>query len=209
MKKIWKSKGTIIGLAVVCVLVAGTCLIVRMKKDGDSFVPGKPPDETVSEWDEADRPDKAETEAESSTGWQEQETEETRQTENGGEVVIEFTTEPVQPETPEAPDPQGELTDPSNPPTYTEEVKVQPEGSLPETTESLPPETQSEAPVEQPSTVQEEAVQDQPESAPQMDGVREDGAVYDPVFGWVVPSPIIQSEITSDGDPNKMVGHMD
>ena len=81
MKKIWKSKGTIIGLAVVCVLVAGTCLIVRMKKDGGAFVPGKPPDETVSEWDEADRPDTTETEAESSTGWQEQETEETRQTE--------------------------------------------------------------------------------------------------------------------------------
>ena len=202
MKKIWKSKGTIIGLAVVCVLVAGTCLIVRMKKDGGSFVPGKPPDETASEWNEADRPDKAETEAESSTGWQEQETEETRQTENGGEVVIEFTTEPVQPETPEAPDPQGELTDPSNPPTYTEEVKVQPEGSL-------PPETQSEAPAEQPSTVQEEAVQDQPESTPQMDGVREDGAVYDPVFGWVVPSPITQIEGDSDGDPNKMVGNMD
>ena len=109
--------------------------------------------------------------------------------------------------TPEAPEPQGELTDPSTPPTYTEEVEVQPEGSLPEATESLPAEATPEAPAEQPSTT--EAVQDQPESTPQMDGVREDGAVYDPVFGWVVPSPIIQMEGDSDGDPNKMVGHMD
>lgn len=213
MKKIWKSKGTIIGLAVVCVLVAGTCLIVRMKKDGGPFDPGRPPDETVTEWEEADSPDQERTEPDSSAGWQEQETLPQQEMENRDEVVIEFTTEPAQPETPEAPEPQGELTDPSNPPTYTEEVEVQPEGSLPETTESLsqeaPPETQPEASAEQPSTVQEEPAQDQPESTPQMDGVREDGAVYDPVFGWVVPSPIIQSEITSDGDPNKMVGHMD
>lgn len=202
MKKIWKSKGTMIGLAVVCVLVAGTCLIVRMKKDGGSFVPGKPPDETISEWDEADRPDKAETEAESSTGWQEQETEETRQTENGDEVVIEFTTEPVQPETPEAPEPQGDLTDPSNPPTYEEEVEV----SLPEETGSAPAESEekSDPPAEQPSADEPES-QEQPET----DGVREDGAVYDPVFGWVVPSPITQIEGDSDGDPNKMVGNMD
>ena len=202
MKKIWKSKGTIIGLAVVCVLVAGTCLIVRMKKDGGSFVPGKPPDETASEWNEADRPDKAETEAESSTGWQERETEETRQTENDDEVVIEFTTEPVQPETPEAPEPQGDLTDPSNPPTYEEEVEV----SLPEETGSAPAESEEkpDPPAEQPSAG-EPGSQEQPET----DGVREDGAVYDPVFGWVVPSPITQIEGDSDGDPNKMVGNMD
>ena len=176
---------------------------MRMKKDGGPFDPGRPPDEMVSEWEEADSPDQEETEPDSSTGWQEQETLPQQETENRDEVVIEFTTEPVQPETPEAPEPQGELTDPSNPPTYTEEV--QPEESLPETTESLPPETSAE----QPSMIQEEAAQDQPESTPQMDGVREDGAVYDPVFGWVVPSPIIQIEGDSDGDPNKMVGHMD
>ncbi len=205
MKKIWKSKGTIIGLAVVCILIVGTCLIVRMKKDGGSFEPGRPPDETVTGWEEADSPDREETEPDSSTEWQEQETLPQQETENRDEVVIEFTTEPVQvqPETPEAPEPQGELTDPSNQPTYTEEVKVQPEGSLPETTESLPSEAPPEAPAEQPSTAQ-----DQPEST-QMDGVREDGAVYDPVFGWVVPSPITQIEGDSDGDPNKMVGHMD
>lgn len=34
------------------------------------------------------------------------------------------------------------------------------------------------------------------------------GAVYDPVFGWVVPGEVIQSPIDSDGDPDKMVGNM-
>lgn len=209
MKKIWKSKRTIIGLAAVCILIAGTCLIVRMKKDGGSFDPGRPPDEMVSEWEEADSLDREETEPGSGTEWQEQETLPQQEAENRDEVVIEFTTEPVQPETPEAPEPQGELTDPSNPPTYTEEVKVQPEGSLPETTESLPSEAQPETAAEQPATAQEEAAQEQPESTSQMDSVREDGAVYDPVFGWVVPSPITQIEGDSDGDPNKMVGRMD
>lgn len=36
----------------------------------------------------------------------------------------------------------------------------------------------------------------------------ENGAVYDPVFGWVVPGQVNQSSITSSGDPGKMVGNM-
>lgn len=35
-----------------------------------------------------------------------------------------------------------------------------------------------------------------------------DGAIYDPVFGWVVPGQVNQSTLDSDGDPNKMVGNM-
>lgn len=36
----------------------------------------------------------------------------------------------------------------------------------------------------------------------------EDGAVYDPVFGWVVPGNVQQSTGDSDGDLNKQVGNM-
>lgn len=43
---------------------------------------------------------------------------------------------------------------------------------------------------------------------PAADSTHQEGAVYDPVFGWVVPSEVIQSTIDSDGDPNKMVGNM-
>ena len=34
------------------------------------------------------------------------------------------------------------------------------------------------------------------------------GAVYDPVFGWVVPGDVQQSTGDSDGDLNKQVGNM-
>jgi len=34
------------------------------------------------------------------------------------------------------------------------------------------------------------------------------GQVYDPVFGWVTPSPVQQDTIDSDGDINKQVGTM-
>ena len=34
------------------------------------------------------------------------------------------------------------------------------------------------------------------------------GAVYDPVFGWVVPGDVQQSVGDSDGDINKQVGNM-
>ena len=34
------------------------------------------------------------------------------------------------------------------------------------------------------------------------------GAVYDPVFGWVVPGNVQQSTGDSDGDLNKQVGNM-
>lgn len=221
MKKNWKSKGTIIGLAAACILIAGTCLVVKMKKDGGSFDPGKPPDETVSEWEEAGRPD--EREAESRAVWQERENGKHPQMEpdSRDEVVIEFTTEPARPETPEAPVPQGELTDPSAPPSYEKEAETVPEEKLPE--ESLPEETgrmpEEQTPAEQKPEVPESEIPEPEspkpetpspsESTPQMDGVREDGAVYDPVFGWVIPSEIIQIEGHSDGDPNKMVGHMD
>ena len=33
-------------------------------------------------------------------------------------------------------------------------------------------------------------------------------AVYDPVFGWVVPGDVQQSVGDSDGDINKQVGNM-
>ena len=34
------------------------------------------------------------------------------------------------------------------------------------------------------------------------------GAVYDPVFGWVIPGDVQQSTGDSDGDLNKQVGNM-
>ncbi len=43
---------------------------------------------------------------------------------------------------------------------------------------------------------------------PSAGDTNQDGAIYDPVFGWVVSGKVTQSTLDSDGDPNKMVGNM-
>lgn len=57
---------------------------------------------------------------------------------------------------------------------------------------------------ETPPSYEPEAV----EPAPAPDGNPGNGAVYDPVFGWVVPGKVVQSSMDSPGDPDKMVGNM-
>lgn len=96
-------------------------------------------------------------------------------------VTIDFTpeTEDLQPEPPEAPTAEADATDPEQPPSYT------PEELEPDPT----------APPAQPD-------------APPAGSTGENGAVYDPVFGWVVPSTVDQSTMDSAGDPDKMVGNM-
>lgn len=96
-------------------------------------------------------------------------------------VAIDFTpeTETLQPEPPEAPTAEADATDPEQPPSYT------PKELEPEPT----------APPAQPDT-------------PAAGSTNKNGAVYDPVFGWVVPSTVEQSTMDSAGDPDKMVGNM-
>lgn len=96
-------------------------------------------------------------------------------------VTIDFTpeTEKLQPEPPEAPKAEADATDPEQPPAYA------PEELEPEPT----------APPSQPDTP----------AAGASDG---NGAVYDPVFGWVTPSTVEQTTMDSAGDPDKMVGNM-
>ena len=45
-------------------------------------------------------------------------------------------------------------------------------------------------------------------NSPATDSSNGNGAVYDPVFGWVVPGQVEQTTADSSGDPNKMVGDM-
>lgn len=96
-------------------------------------------------------------------------------------VTIEFTPEAkrLHPEPPEAPQAKGDTTNPEEPPTYApEEIKPEP----------------TEAPA-------------QPD-APAAGSSNGDGAVYDPVFGWVIPSTVNQTPMDSAGDPDKMIGNM-
>lgn len=96
-------------------------------------------------------------------------------------VTIDFTpeTEELQPEPPEIPTAEADATNPEQPPAYTSE-ELEPASTAPPT---------------QPNT-------------PAAGASNGNGAVYDPVFGWVVPSTADQNTMDSSGDPDKMVGNM-
>lgn len=96
-------------------------------------------------------------------------------------VTIDFTpeTEKLQPEPPEIPTSEADATNPEQPPAYTPE-ELEPASTAPPT---------------QPNT-------------PAAGASNGNGAVYDPVFGWVVPSTADQNTMDSSGDPDKMVGNM-
>ena len=106
----------------------------------------------------------------------------TSQTED--EVVIDFTdTEKLEETPPPVPEGKTEIKDPG------QEHTVNPDPSVPEVT--APP-----------------AEQVPPSNEPVPGSSNGNGAVYDPVFGWVVPGDVQQSNGDSDGDLNKQVGNM-
>ena len=106
----------------------------------------------------------------------------TSQTED--EVVIDFTdTEKPEETPPPVPEGKTEIKDSG------QEHTVNPDPSVPEVT--APP-----------------AEQAPPSNEPVPGSSNGNGAVYDPVFGWVVPGNVQQSTGDSDGDLNKQVGNM-
>lgn len=104
--------------------------------------------------------------------------------EHGGMLVIDFTdTEKFEETPPPVPEGKTEIKDPG------QEHTVNPDPSVPEVT--APP-----------------AEQAPPSNEPVPGSSNGNGAVYDPVFGWVVPGNVQQSTGDSDGDLNKQVGNM-
>ena len=106
----------------------------------------------------------------------------TSQTED--EVVIDFTdTEKPEDTPPPVPEGKTEIKDPG------QGHAVNPDPSVPEVT--APP-----------------AEQAPPSNEPVPGSSNGNGAVYDPVFGWVVPGNVQQSTGDSDGYLNKQVGNI-
>ena len=98
--------------------------------------------------------------------------------------MIDFTdTEKFEETPPPVPEGKTEIKDPG------QEHTVNPDPSVPEVT--APP-----------------AEQTPPSNDPVPGSSNGNGAVYDPVFGWVVPGNVQQSTGDSDGDLNKQVGNM-
>ena len=98
--------------------------------------------------------------------------------------MIDFTdTEKFEETPPPVPEGKTEIKDPG------QEHTVNPDPSVPEVT--APP-----------------AEQAPPSNEPVPGSSNGNGAIYDPVFGWVVPGDVQQSTGDSDGDLNKQVGNM-
>lgn len=212
MKKFFTSRGFIIPtLSVLCIAILGICWYAGRDRTG-AFVPDdSPPSSLSSEWDENNTAQESkmadmETAERTQSTFPRQsttaaETEEYPKVaeKTPEETVISFTpTKKAEETAPLAPEGKTILENPG--PEHPINPAPKETTSAPETpaaTEPAPaqPAPTQPAPAEPPAT---EPAATQPA-----------GAVYDPVFGWVVPSEVIQSTITSDGDPNKMVGNMD
>lgn len=168
-------------LCVACVGVLVICLILGRDKTPE-FVPDPAPQNTPSGWEESH----SGSDGGGSSDYVKPDTaddEYPKETQDAdGNVAVEFTPsgDDLKPEPPEPPKTDADYTDPAAPPTYT------PEKVAPPPAETTPPSPDTPAP----------------------GSTNESGAVYDPVFGWIVPGQVNQTPIDSEGDPDKMVGEM-
>ncbi len=187
MKKIFKSKGFLVTvLSVSCIAILAACWLVG-RDTKTAFLPdGQPPDAVQEDW--KDTPDATEStweHADSSIHNQDNAADKLEDypkvaEESEQEVVVDFVPTETKEETPPPP-PEGKtvITDPG---------ENHPVNPAPETAPS--------------------STDTGKDSTPPAGTTNENGAVYDPVFGWVVPGQVNQTTVDSSGDPNKMVGNM-
>lgn len=188
MKNLMKSKGFLFSLlAIACVGILIACFLAGRDRKSD-FQPEDPPSNAdtqelpVTPSPAVNAGNRTNTSSPAPAATKDPREEYPKVVdESKDEVIIDFTpeVEDLKTETPDPPAAEGDATDPSAPPTYA------PEETHPDPT----------APPSQ-------------ENSPAPGSVREDGAVYDPVFGWVVPGQVEQTPADSSGDPDKMVGDM-
>lgn len=192
MKNFFKSRGLLVSvLAVACIGILAVCWYVS-RDTAAEFQPEEAPVSTESQgWQEntetarsqeagsgADAYAPPAVSSEESSDALEDYPKISEESED--EVVIDFTpTEKPEETTPAAPEGKTIMED------------AGPEHPVNSTPEVTVPEPETSA-----------------DSGPAAGDTSENGAVYDPVFGWVVPGQVNQSAMDSDGDPNKMVGNM-
>lgn len=184
LKNLLKSKGFLVSVfIVVIVAILLICWFVS-RKPADSFQPEEPViGSAAAEWQDTPSPTAAPGDTGQPSGAAATpETYPKVTAEDDTDVVIDFTpgAEELQTEPPAPPVSQEDNTDPSEPPSY------EPEQTAPEPSAPAP----------------------QAPQTPEAGSSNGNGAVYDPVFGWVVPGDAQQSVGDSDGDIDKMVGNM-
>lgn len=189
MKQLLKSKAFLAAvLSASCIGILAACWYVSRDRTADFKPEGTETTAESQDWQETSDSQKepSKTETDAYTPPAQPETTESLESypkvesEAEDEVVVDFTpTEKPEETPPEAPDGKTIMEDPG---------PEHPVNPVPEVTAPA-----TEAPADK---------------EPEPGSVNENGAVYDPVFGWVVPSQVTQSTMDSDGDPNKMVGNM-
>lgn len=184
MKKFFQSKGFIISaLVTLCIVILGVCWFASRDKPGNFTPDESPPSTSTSDWSDGGSAKDGKTNgADAYTPGQSSPTKEEYpkvSSETEDEVIIDFTDTDKPTETPPIPEGKSEIKDPGD------EHPVNP---APDVT---PP------PVDPPKP-----------TGPAPGDSNGNGAVYDPVFGWVVPGQGQPSVGDSDGDLNKQVGNM-
>ncbi len=190
MKKLLQSKGfKITALSACCIGILAACFFFGRDRF-EKFVPDPQLSESsVNEWKEPDIAPESDEGNETAYGPAKdavkEETYPKTVEESPEETVVDFTPPALTSETqaPDKPVSQGDNTDPQEIPTY------QPEDTMITDTDG-------------------DSEDSETEGVPAAGDVNEDGAVYFPGFGWVIPSTSEVIEMDNDGDPNKMVGDM-
>lgn len=183
-----KSKGLIMTIsAFICVAILGACLWSLSSRQTDDFKPDEPPSsEPTSSWsDSGTQSNKANENSNNSvseTSCEAQEEYPKVISEDENKVEIDFTASSKPTQTPPPiPDGKTEIA-------YREkEHEIKPDPYVADVT----------SPIDKPT-----------KTSPPTVSSNGNGAVYDPVFGWVTPSEVQQSTGDSDGDLNKQVGNM-
>lgn len=181
LKNILKSKGFLVYAMVIAILAVLAICWFAGRKPANSFQPEEPAVGNVTtNWQDTPSP----TANPGNTGYH-PETSGTPEAypkvvaEDDAEIIIDFTPEAAELQ-PELPDPPISHDDATNP---SEPPSYEPEDTAPAPSSPAP-------------------------QTPEAGSSNGNGAVYDPVFGWVVPGDAQPSVGDSNGDINKMVGNM-
>ncbi len=184
LKNLLKSKGFLVSVFIIIIIaILLGCWFVS-RRPADSFQPEEPAiGSAATEWQDTPSPTAVPGNTGQPSGAAAAPDAYPKVTvENDTDVEIDFTpdAEELQTEPPAPPVSPDDNTDPSAPPSYEpEQTALEPSAPAPQA-----PQT------------------------PEAGSGNGNGAVYDPVFGWVVPGDAQQSIGDSDGDIDKMVGNM-
>lgn len=188
MRQFLKSKRFVtFALAVLCVVILGACWFVSQDRTEDFQPDTSPSSSTTSDWSDGGSENRDDSDGADAyvsglfPSSKEEYPKVTSETED--EVMINFTdTDKSEKTPPPVPEGKTEIENPG------EDHEIHPDPSVSEVTPL--PDKQSDG------------------NDPIPGSSNGNGAVYDPVFGWIVPSQGEQTIGDSDGDLNKQVGNM-